>query len=329
MVKVGIIGVGSFGEKRAIAIKSCKNGQLIGITDIDLERTKTVSHNLDVPYYSVDDLLAKKEIGAVLVCVPNKYHVPIAIMALKAGKHVLCEKPLARTTEEARKMVEVAAQSGRFLKPGSNHRYFLSIQKAYQIVKEGSIGDIISFNGRIGNNGERIKNSWFWDKEISGGGTILDNGCHLLDMARWFMGDFIEAIGMTTNLYWKDCPVEDTATGVFLTKEGRMATINSSWRQLSGYFYFEANGTDGYITVDGRFDTQGGDNLYWQSIKEDGRIHSINYGHVPPKSYQLELEDFFNHVEKGIEPEPSGRDGLEVIKMVEAIYKSNGNKTKI
>ena len=241
----------------------------------------------------------------------------------------MCEKPLARSQEEASQMVRASEEAGKLLKTGSNHRYFESVRKAYEIVNSGFIGDAISFNGRIGNNGERLKGSWFWDKDISGGGTLLDNGCHLLDIVRWFMGEFTEASGLTTNLYWKDCPVEDTATGVFLTQDGKMATINSSWRQLSGYFHFEINGTDGYITVDGRFDTHGGDNLYWQSLKDKGEIHAINYGHVRPNSYVLELEEFFSNIESGTEPKPSGKDGLEVVKMIEGVYQSRGNSVKI
>jgi len=329
MIKVAVIGVGSFGEKRAAAVKTCTNGELIGIADADINKAKAVSRKLGVQYYSVDELLKKKDIDVAIVCLPNKYHTPVTISALKAGKHVLCEKPLARTAEEAYQMVKTAEETGKLLKTGSNHRYFESVKKAYEIAKSGFIGEVLSINGRIGHNGERLKNSWFWDKDVSGGGTLLDNGCHLLDIVRWFMGDFVEASGLASNLYWKDCPVEDTATGVFLTGDGRIATINSSWRQLSGYFHFEVNGTDGYITVDGRFDTHGGDNLYWQSLKGKGEIHSINYGQVKPNSYVLELEEFFDDIEKGIEPKPSGRDGLEVIKMIEAIYKSNNHKVKI
>jgi|MudIll2142460700_1097286.scaffolds.fasta_scaffold01290_3 predicted dehydrogenase len=329
MIKVGVIGVGSFGEKRASAVKTCKNGDLLGVADADTSRAKAVSGKLGVRSYSVDELFEDKNIEVVVVCLPNKYHAPVTIQALKAGKHVLCEKPLSRNAEEARQMVRAAEEAGKLLKTGSNHRYFESVKKAYDIAKSGEIGDVISFNGRIGHNGERLKNSWFWDKEVSGGGTLLDNGCHLLDIVRWFMGDFAEASGLATNVYWKDCQVEDTATGVFLTKDGKMATINSSWRQLAGYFHFEVNGTHGYITVDGRFDTHGGDNLYWQSLKGRGEIQSINYGHVKPNSYGLELEEFFADIERGIEPKPSGRDGLEVIKMIEAIYKSSNNKITI
>ena len=92
---------------------------------------------------------------------------------------------------------------------------------------------------------------------MSGGGTLLDNGCHLLELSRFFMGEFVSGGGNVSNSYWKNIDVEDTANGFFKTKDGKTASIFCSWRVLSGYFFFELNGTDGYINVDGRFDTHG------------------------------------------------------------------------
>ena len=329
MINVAVVGAGSFGQKRAEAVKACQNGRLVAVADKDGSRAEAAAKKLNVRALSPEEVWVDPSVEAVVIAAPNKFHVTLVESALSAGKHVLCEKPLARNVAEARRMVSAASRTGLTLKTGSNHRYFASIRKAREIFTSGLIGEVISFNGRIGHNGERVKDTWFWDKDIAGGGTLLDNGCHLMDIARWFMGDFVEACGMTANVYWKDCPVEDTASGVFATADGRLCTINSSWRQLSGYFFFEVNGSEGYLTVDGRFDTHGGDRIYRQSRRDGGVIHSLDFGHLKPDSYVLELEDFFDALADERPAEPSGQDGLEVIKMVEAIYESHGRKVSI
>jgi len=329
ITNIGVIGVGSFGEKRAGAAAKLKNGKLLGVADVSAAKAQEVAAKLGVKAYAPADLIAAPDIDVICICVPNNLHASLAISALENGKHVMCEKPLARSASEAERIVFAAERAGRLIKTGSNHRYFPSVARARKLVVDGVIGELVSFNGRIGTNGERIKDSWFWNKEICGGGTMLDNGCHLLDIARWLMGDFVEGTGLVSNAYWKGCPVEDTATGVFATKDGKIATIASSWRQFSGYFHFEVNGSHGYITVDGRFDAHGGDHLYWQSIRAGNEIHSINFGHMKPTSYVDELEEFVGDIQAGRQPRPSGRDGLAVLRMVESIYQSKGQRIPI
>jgi len=324
MFKTIVIGAGSFGEKRARAVKESSLGILLGVADVNTGRANEVGEKLGVRSYSIDEVF-ETDADVVTISSPNKYHMPLSIKALESGKHVLCEKPLSLNAKEAQDIVKAGKKTGKFVKMGSNHRYFPTVMRAYEIFKSGEIGDIVSLNGRIGHNGERIKESWFWDKEISGGGTLLDNGCHLVDIARWFMGDFSEAMGVTSNIYWKDCPVEDTASGIFITSDRKMALISSSWRQLAGYIHVEINGTHGYITVDGRFDTHGGDKIYWKG-ENNGLIKCEDFGHVPPQSYVWELNGFYDALRDNKQPEPSAEDGVKVMKMIDAIYESNNQK---
>jgi predicted dehydrogenase len=314
-----VIGVGSFGIKRAQSIKNSKLAKLIAINDVNKDNVQKAETILNVKALNLDQILNDKSIDVVCICAPNKFHKDIIIKSLKADKHVFCEKPISRNLQEAKEIYEVAKTSKTILQVGSNHRFFESVLYAKKLVDEGVIGEVLSFNGRIGHNGERLKDSWFWKKDISGGGTLLDNGCHLLDLSRYFVGDFISGKGITTNTYWKNIEVEDTASGVFNTQDGKTASIFCSWRLLSGYFFFELNGSDGYINVDGRFDTHGGDKIFW-STKKDGKLYNKDFSHLKPNSYQLEIDNFINNLNSNKDCSPNAKDAYEVMKMIDFIY---------
>jgi len=314
-----VIGLGSFGIKRAQAIKNSKQAKLICIHDVNAENTEKAKKTLQVPSYTYDEILKNENIHVICVSTPNKFHKKIIIDSLNAGKHVFCEKPFVRNVAEAQEIYDVSKNSKGILQLASNHRFFESVMYARKLVDEGVIGKVLSFNGRIGHNGERLKDSWFWKKEISGGGTLLDNGCHLLDLSRLFVGNFISGKGLTSNVYWKNIEVEDTASGIFKTEDGRTATIFCSWRLFSGYFFFEINGSEGYINVDGRFDTHGGDKIFWSS-KGGEKILSKDFSHIKPNSYLLEIDNFISNIKNNKEISPSAYDGLEIMKMIEFIY---------
>jgi len=314
-----VIGLGSFGIKRASAIKSSKKAKLSYIFDVSEKNAKLASEKLQVQIKDYKSIISDKDIEVICVCTPNKFHREIIIEALKAGKHVFCEKPYVRNVKEAEEILKITKESKGVLQLASNHRFFESVMFARKLVEEGKIGKVLSFNGRIGHNGERLKNSWFWKKEISGGGTLLDNGCHLLDLSRLFVGNFTSGKGLTSNSFWKNIEVEDTASGIFKTDDGRTATIYCSWRLFSGYFFFEINGSEGYINVDGRFDTHGGDKIYWSNTSEK-KVHSKDFSHIKPNSYLLEIENFISNVENNQKISPSAEDGLEIMKMIEFIY---------
>ena len=198
-----VIGLGSFGIKRAQSIKNSKSAKLVAINDVNKEIAEKAKIKLNVPIIEYSKILKDKSIDVVCICVPNKYHKQIIIESLRSKKNVFCEKPISRNLNEAQEILEEAKSSDKILQVGSNHRFFESVLYAKKLIDQGVIGEILSFNGRIGHNGERLKDSWFWNKEISGGGTLLDNGCHLLDLSRFFIGDFISGTGLISNTYWK------------------------------------------------------------------------------------------------------------------------------
>ena len=320
-MKFAVIGLGSFGTKRAQSIKNSKLANLVAIHDTNKENLEKASKLLDVQALEYSQILNNKNIDVVCVCAPNKFHKQIIIESLKSGKHVFCEKPISRNFQEAQEIYDAAKNSKKTLQVGSNHRFFESVLYAKKLVDKGVIGEVLSFNGRIGHNGERLKDSWFWKKDISGGGTLLDNGCHLIDLSRFFMGNFISGTGITSNTFWRNLEVEDTASGVFKTKDGKTASIFCSWRLLSGYFFFELNGSEGYINVDGRFDTHGGDKIFW-STKKEKKFFSEDFSNIKPNSYQLEIDNFINNLNKNKPCSPSATDALEIMRMIDFIYQS-------
>ena len=323
-LSVAVAGCGYFGSKRIQACAQVPNDiELRAVMDLDNALATKAGAKAGVQHFTeFGELLANSEIDAVILAVPNNMHAPMTVQALEAGKHVLCEKPLAINPSEAERIVDAAESSGKFVKTASNHRFFPTVTKAYELYKSGIIGEILSFRGAIGNDGALTHDSWFWKKEVAGGGTFIDNACHLLDIARMFMGDFSMCLGQVANLYWKQAEVEDYATGIFVTEQGRQALITSSWTQWTGYFYFELWGDAGYIFVDSR-----GEDKVTVRDNHKSVVRTYDYGRYPITSHQDELSHFAKTIAKSEQPVPSAIDGLEVIKMIDGVYRSTEEKT--
>ena len=318
-----VVGCGYFGLKRIDALQSLAgNVHLTGVVDADIQKAKTIAAKLKIPYAtSITALLRHSKADAAIISTSNNTHARLTVEALSDSLHVLCEKPLASDTAMADKIVQATKKYKRIVKTGSNHRFFPTVKKTHELFTQGAIGKLLHFRGSIGNNGSHTQNSWFWNKNISGGGTFIDNGCHLLDLARMFMGDFVSCVGHTTSVYWKKTRVEDVGTGIFITADQRQATISSSWIQWRGYIYFELWGDKGYIIVDSRE----GDRVIWG--KRDGtKPRTFDLTKIPKTSYQDEIAYFIDCIQKGRQPIPSAQDGQKVIQMIEAVYSSAKKK---
>jgi len=326
-LRFAVVGIGGFGTRRVKAVIKA-GGRVTCMVDLDEERISKMASELGCDY-SVDYRKAVKraDVDCVIVAAPNKFHAPITIAALEAGKHTICEKPLARNPKEARAMVDAAKRNKVFLKTGSNLRYFSNIKKAKELIDKKAIGRPLFIRGWIGHDGKKVLHAWNVKRDIAGGGTMLDNGAHILDLFRWFTGDFSDCFGYVRTLQMP-IDVEDNGMGLFRTRDGRMAFIQSSWTEWSGYMYMEVYGSEGSILIDNRGERTAGAGKWFITSNtvhttKEGTRQVFDYSAEPPQSYELELRDFIERIKKGRQPMASGYDGMKVIEMVDGIYKSS------
>jgi predicted dehydrogenase len=187
-------------------------------------------------------------------------------------------------------------------------------------MDDGAIGDINYIRGWIGNDGWHLEKDWFSDQERLGGGTLLDNGSHLLDIYRWFAGEVEECVGYAANTH-HDVPMEDTALAIFEFSSGCHGFLQSSWVEWDDYMYMEINGSDGYIRIDNRLPDS---EVVWGT--RDGYQRRYEFSKLPPSSYDNEIDDYIDRVKRGEKPIPTGFDGLRAVQMAHGVYRSNQNR---
>jgi len=333
MLRVGVVGCGLIGNKRAKVIKNDPQSLLCCAADLDAfcagGLLKKYGEGNACRDWKV--MLETEKIDAVIVATPNKYLKKIVLWAAERKIHVLCEKPLGRDAWEAERMVSVATNNDIVLKTGFNHRHHPGIFKAHALLEEGAIGEpyfarcVYGHGGRPG-----YEKEWRASKDVCGGGELLDQGVHVVDLFRWFMGDFDEAFGYTPTYFW-DMEVEDNGFAFFRTEKGQTASMHTSWTQWKNRFTFEIFGEAGYLIISGLGGSYGKETLtVGKRPMDKSRVAYV--GGVPEEettifdgpdlSWDLEWKEFTSAIREGREPLGSGKDGLEANRMIEAVYES-------
>lgn len=333
-IGVAVIGVGAQGS--GVHVPACYSHdilQLVAVADIQKKKLERIEENYDIPYYCLDyhDVLDMKEIEAVIIALPNHLHAPIAIDALRAGKHVLVEKPMAMNACEAQKMLEARDENNRILLVGQNNRFASESQLAKGFINDGQAGDIYLVEAswwrrRCGQRG------WFIDKKRSGGGALVDIGVHALDLAWWLMGrprpeyvlgatysKFGDVIFGLPTVYGDFEPdtqftVDDAALALIKFENGAVLSLGTSWA---------SNSEDRGIEIKLRGTRAG---LYMDS-KDGLRIFGDWDGDLvdmyPSAKKRSTLHDHYAACIRGKEePVSRAEDGLVVMKMLDAIYES-------
>ena len=355
-LKVGIIGYGIVGKRRRIFIDQNDSLETISVCDVrfledafrkdlgkihsnydsieKLSLKENVSGKLNdgVAYYSdFKQMLSENNLDMVFVCLPNYLAPQATIESLKKGCHVFCEKPPGRSVQDIVNVRKQESKNRRLkLKYGFNHRYHGSVQKAKQIIDENLFGDIINFRGVYGKSSiVPIKNEWRSLKKYSGGGILLDQGIHMLDLFRYFCGDFNEIKSFVSNNYWKH-NVEDNAYAIMRDEKGRIAMIHSTATQQQHRFKLEITFENGYIELSGILS---GSKSYGQeklkiipkelnSSVGSLKLEEINY--LNDNSWNDEILDFTDIVLNNKKVVTGNSyDALKVMELVENIYKAD------
>jgi predicted dehydrogenase len=329
--RVGIIGAGSIGTKRAEAIAVSRKGKLVVVADRDHDRARILGNKYGVE--SVKDwkhLVLRNDIDAVIVAVPNAFAAPIVLAALRAGKHVLCEKPLGISSKESRAIVVAAKNANRVVKVGFNHRFHLALLKAHKIFEQGGIGRVLFIRARYGHGGRQgMEKEWRFDRKMSGGGELLDQGVHLIDLARWFAGDFSNVYGVTTTKFWKT----DLDDNAFVLMGNRQVTVffhvsTTNWKNI---FSCEVLGEEGFLQVEGKGGSYGEEVLTYGRRKPKFGVPEIEVFRFPAtdKSWEREWDNFTRAIAGKAEVIGCATDGLRANQLVEAVYRSSRSRREV
>lgn len=320
-MKYGIIGYGKMGIIRHNAMKKIGMGSASKIFEVN-----EVTEHQDLLVKSADDIIEDKNIEAVVICTPNFLNKELTIKALKAGKHVFCEKPPAFNGKEMRQIIEVEKTTGKVLAYGFNHRHHGGSAKMSELIRSGQYGKILWMRGRYGKSvDENYFEGWRADRSLSGGGILLDQGIHMLDLFLQIGGSFDEVKAFVSNLYWNMPGIEDNVFAIMRnSKTGMCASLHSTMTQWRHLFSFEIFLEKGYMVLNGLKTPSG---TYGSEILtiaknrsqapaatwEDEEKFEYDIDH----SWDIEMKNFIEIV-SGIKT-PIIRDSSEALKVMELI----------
>ncbi len=331
MLKIGIAGYGKIGRIRARELAKVQGVEVVAIYDI----TKPEDISQEIAFCDSFEKLLEEDLDAVFICTYNNVLADYTCQALKSGKHVFCEKPPARTSEELKEVIETEEKNDRILKYGFNHRYHYSVMEAKKLVDSGAMGKLIWLRGIYGKAGSiDYDKNWRNYKEYSGGGILIDQGIHMLDLMRYFSNqNFTQINSFVTTSYW-NIKAEDNAFAIMQSDKKVTAMLHSSATQWRHKFLLEMCFEEGYINLDGILS---GTRSYAPEKLVVGRreFEDITFAMGKPKervtwfenddSWKLEVEEFIGAIKNNSKIQNgTSQDAYETLRLVEEIYANSG-----
>ncbi len=325
-IRVGVIGAGLIGTRRAKVAASSDGSVVQVIADVDLPRAQAVASELHCEasrdWHAV---VRRPDLDLIVVAVPTDLLTPISLEAVANGKHVLLEKPMGRDPSEVRQVIDRAAEKGVTVKAGFTLRHHGHIKKAKEAVAEGALGRLLwarcvyGHGGRLG-----YEQDWRCQPDRVAGGELLDQGIHVLDLFQWFFGGFEQGFAYTTTSFWNVHPLEDNAFGVLKTSANQVASFHVSWTSWKNHFSFEVFGELGYIKAVGLGGGYGPEQLIIGSRAPHFGVPTerLLEFHDPQQAWTDEWREMVMAIQERREPVSSLREGWEALALVWDLYRS-------
>ena len=313
-LRLCVVGCGGIAHAYLTALRNVPDLQVTCAIDLDKPRADAaIAGSSTRTFTSVDAMLAESECDAALVLTPPNTHEEISIRLLAAGVHVLCEKPLATSTQSAQRMLQAAATAGRLLMMGSKFRYTKDMTRAHELLNQGLIGAPLLFENVFCTRVDMTER-WNSVPAISGGGVLIDNGCHSVDIARYLLGP-IEHVQAQFGKPVQRIKVEDTARLLFLSRSGTMGSVDLSWSlHKEVRSYVSIYGAEGTLEIG------------WQTSRyklfRDSEWTLFGNGYDKIDAFRAQLANFAAAIRGREAPVIQEVDALASVQVIEAAYRS-------
>lgn len=322
---VGVVGCGLIGQKRAKALGS--GGKLVACADKDISRAEGLARGTGASVLGDwRELVNMPGVDVVMVATLHDSLAEITHAAIEAGRHVLVEKPAARTTAELLPVMDAAKRHGVKVRVGFNHRYHRALRKAKEIVDSGVLGELMFIRARYGHGGRiGYDKEWRANPVLSGGGELIDQGPHLIDLSRWFLGEMTEVQGFAHTYYW-DMPVDDNGFMLLKTAKKQVAFLHASCTEWKNLFSMEIYGRDGKLDISGLGGSYGLEKLTWyKMLPEMGPPETASWEYpMGDDSWAREIAEFFDDIRLDRSPAAGLSDARAALEIVESVYKESG-----
>jgi predicted dehydrogenase len=318
-----IIGCGLIGKKRLAGLPA--GSKLAVACDTNPARADELVKLAGTGRAVADfkQAIASPEVDAVITATFNSMLAEVSAAAIRAGKHVLVEKPAGVSVKQIDELIALEKRHGVCVRVGFNHRHHPAFIKAREILASGVMGELMFIRGRYGHGGRvGYDKEWRADPKFSGGGELIDQGIHLIDLARWFLGDFKKISGHATTYFWK-MPVDDNAFLSLQTAKGQTAWLHVSCTEWKNLFSFEIYGRNTKLHIEGLGGSYGVEKLYHYQMKPEMGIPDTKVYEFsgPDESWRIELARFENDVQLKRNPDAGLAEARAALQIVEAIYK--------